>query len=80
MTVRELYKIAAALVSDSDGDLPVMVDTATFHESENGTVFEVGAVKLKYVQGTDDSGPVGEKCPMVVITGPIEWHAHGDPI
>lgn len=80
MTAKDLHKLTTDLIAAGDGDLPVMVDIATFHESENGTVFEIEAVKLRFVQGTDDSGPVGEKCPMAVITGPVEWHKHGGPL
>ena len=62
------------------GDIDVMVNTATFEESENGTVFEVEAASVERVQGADDSGPVGDKYPMFVITGPMKWHAHGDQL
>jgi hypothetical protein len=73
MTTKKLQEIIAASIKEH-GDLPVMVNTATFEESENGTVFEVEAAKVERVQGVDDSGPVGRKYPMLVITG--NW---GDP-
>lgn len=79
MTIKQLQGILALVLHDY-GDIEVMVNTATFAESENGTIFQAEAAKVESVQGTDDSGPVGRKCPMLVIKGPIEWHQHGDPL
>lgn len=79
MNAKELHMALTAIIEDH-GDIEVMVDTATFPESENGTVMQVESVGVKQVQGTDDSGPVGDKHPMLVITGAVEWHEHGTPL
>ena len=79
MTAKKLQEILAAAIK-THGDIEVMVNTATFSESENGTVFEVENAKVERVQGADDSGPVGKRYPMIIITGPVEMHVHGDPI
>jgi hypothetical protein len=78
MTTKQLQKILDD--AKAYGDIEVMVNTATFDESENGTVFEAESATVELVQGTDDSGPVGDKYPMLVIKGAVEWHAHGDAL
>ena len=80
MTIEQLHDITTALIAKKMGGLPVMVNTATFEESENGTIFAADVAGVIRVQGADDSGPTGRKHPMFVIGGPIEWHQHGDPI
>jgi hypothetical protein len=79
MTAKELHGILSSVLAIS-GDVEVMVDTSTFMESENGTIFEIESAEVQDVQGADDSGPVGEAYPMLVIRGPVEWHEHGTPL
>ena len=64
MNVKELHAITSSLVALGQGDTEVMVDTATFPEDDNGTVFMIEKAEVKEVQGADDSGPVGETEPM----------------
>jgi len=80
MNARELHAITSSLVALGQGGVEVMVDTASFPEDENGTVFMVEKATVEDVQGADDSGPVGEKEPMLVIRGIVEWHEHGNPL
>lgn len=80
MNARELHAITSSLVALGQGDMEVMVDTATFPEDENGTVMMVEKADVQELQGVDDSGPVGETEPMLVIRGIIERHNHGDPL
>ncbi len=80
MNARELHAITSSLVALGQGDIEVMVDTATFPEDDNGTVMMVDKADVQEVQGADDSGPAGGTEPMLVIRGIIEWHKHGDPI
>lgn len=80
MNARELHAITSSLVALGQGDIEVMVDMATFPEDENGTVFMVEKAEVKEVQGADDSGPVGDKEPMLIIRGVVEWHEHGEPL
>lgn len=79
MTAKELHNLLSSILA-VHGDVEVMVNTATFPESENGTIMQIRAATIKDVQGADDSGPVGGTEPMLVIEGDIEWHGHGDPL
>lgn len=76
MTTRELKELIDTAIA-KHGDVEVMVDTKTFPDSDNGTIFEISDAEVIDVQGADDSGPVGEKYPMLVIKGAMEWHEHG---
>jgi hypothetical protein len=79
MTIKQMQEILSnALLAW--GDIDVMVNTATFPESENGTIMEVDKAHVEDVQGADDSGPVGDNMTMLVIKGAIDMHEHGDPI
>jgi len=77
MTIRELHAITGALLA-KHGDDAVAIDYRTFAEDENGTILEIQSGELRSVQGADDSGPVGGQYPFLVLSGPLEWHAHGD--
>lgn len=80
MNARELHAITSSLVALGQGDIEVMVDTASFPEDENGTILVIEKAEVEDVQGADDSGPVGGKEPMLVIRGVVDWHEHGAPI
>lgn len=69
MTVQKLHEITGTLLAKKRGNLHVMINIATFSESENGTILEVESAEVERVQGADDSGPVGRKFPMLVLTG-----------
>ena len=79
MTVKELHALLSSVLA-LQGDLEVMVNTATFPEMESGTIMEVESATVEDVQGADDSGPVGDKYPMLVIKGAVSWHEHGSPV
>jgi hypothetical protein len=80
MTVSELHQLTAALIAQGQGDAEVAINFDTFAESENGSILEVEKGELRIVQGADDSGPMGKEFPFLVLSGPLEFHAHGDPL
>lgn len=69
MTVQKLHEITAALIANKRGDIEVMIDFATFEESENGSILDIETAIVRRVQGCDDSGPVGRKHNMLVLSG-----------
>lgn len=69
MTVTDLHKLTAGLIAKKQGNIDVTINFATFIENENGTILEVEAAKVERVQGADDSGPVGRKFPMLILSG-----------
>lgn len=79
MNIKELQNILSSTLA-IHGNIEVMINTATFPESENGTVMEAVSAKVDEVQGADDSGPVGDKYPMLIIRGAVEWHEHGSAL
>lgn len=80
MTVRELHEITSELVAKNKCDIEVAIDYFSFSESENGSILLIESAAVQRVQGADDSGPVGRKYPMFVISGDRVLHRHGDPI
>jgi hypothetical protein len=50
MTITQLQQILAFAL-EANGDIEVMVDTSTFDESENGTIFEAKSATVQNVQG-----------------------------
>lgn len=69
MNIDQLHKITGDLIAKKRGNLDVMINLATFTESENGTIHEIQTAKVQRVQGADDSGLVGSKIPMLVLSG-----------
>ena len=39
------------------------------HEDPNACIHDVEGGKYRRIQGCDDSGPVGPKCPFLVLNG-----------
>ena len=81
MTIRDLHNITTGLLA-LHGDAPVAIDFRTFAEPEepSETILEIESAEVRDVQGADDSGPVGEEFPFLVLSGPVEWHTHGNPV
>jgi hypothetical protein len=81
MTIRELHKLTGDLLA-TNADDPVAINYRTFLEPEepSHTILEIESAEVRNVQGADDSGPVGDEYPFLVLSGPVHWHTHGDPI
>lgn len=69
MTVSELHQLTAALIAEGKGDAEVGINIATFAEDENGTILEVEKGEFQQVQSADDSGPLEDEFPFLVLTG-----------
>ncbi|HWA27835.1 MAG TPA: hypothetical protein VG734_19425 [Lacunisphaera sp.] len=69
MTVNQLHKITAGLIAKNKGDIDVAVDTTTCNDNPDAPIDMIEGAKYRRVQGVDDSGPVGPKCPFLVLTG-----------
>ena len=69
MTVNQLHEITTALRAQNQGNSEVAINHASFSENENGGILTVESAKLEHVQGADDSGPVGDKFPFLVLDG-----------
>lgn len=71
MTVQQLHEITSAAIAAGQGNIEVMVNTASFYENDEGSVFEAEKAEVELVEAADDSGPTGEKYPFLVISGPV---------
>lgn len=80
MTIQKLHNITGAIIAKHGGNIDVAIDFRTFEENENGNILAVESAAMIRVQGADDSGPIGKKEPFFVLSGPVDWHAHGDAI
>lgn len=68
MTTKQLIEKLQQLPSNMD----VMIDFDTFTENENGSILPVDSAEVRNVQGADDSGPVGPRFDMLVLSGERE--------
>lgn len=73
MTVSELSIIASDLVSQGKGDTEVAIDFDTFSESENGSILTIDRAEAREVEGVDDSSPVGDMFPFLVLSGSARY-------
>ena len=69
MTINELKKLIEQTIAEGHGDAEVAIDFDAFTENENGSILTVESGSYREVQGADDSGPVGEKFPFLVLNG-----------
>ncbi len=69
MTAKQLHELTGKLIGQGRGEADVAVDLATFVEHEDATIHEIETAKYRLIRGVDDSGPVGPKCPMLVLAG-----------
>lgn len=71
MSVKELHALTGKLIKQGRGSAEVGFDTSTIVENEdpNACIHDVEGWGYRRIQGSDDSGPVGPKCPFLVLNG-----------
>lgn len=69
MTVKQLHELTRKVIAGTEGDMDVAINFSTFAENENGNILLVTSAEVIRVQGTDDSGPIGDKELFFVLDG-----------